>query len=262
MRVQGKGQSGSRPNPAAALARLTEAVARGPAPGAVSGRRRATARTVGSGRKRVQSRPGHRPAGSAKRPASAAEPLQFRQRTPGDDEFILQLTESQVSRAHQQAFNQPFSREVFARYLNAGAPVVVVERGKQRIGYYTYVMGPEGMLHINALVIHPAHQSDATGNQVMAQIERQAVALGAQGVQLFVEADNVKAVEFVRRHGFVERYRLGPGAVCFQKVLNSTGGAGAVPGVPSYEWAPPAAGGEQTPVRGGGGAVPGGAQGL
>ncbi|MCL6594327.1 MAG: GNAT family N-acetyltransferase, partial [Alicyclobacillus sp.] len=243
MRVQGIAQTGSRPNPAAALTRLTDVVARGQAPGSAGGRRRAAAGKAGSGGRRAQSRPGRRPAGSAKRPAAAAEPLQFRLRTPGDDEFILQLTESQVSRAHQQAFNQPFSREVFARYLNAGAPVVVVERGKQRIGYYTYVMGPEGMLNVNALVIHPAHQSDATGNQVMAQIERQAVALGAQGVQLFVEADNVKAVEFVRRHGFVERYRLGPGAVCFHKLLGSTAGPGAVPGAPGYEWGPPAAAG-------------------
>ncbi|WP_051344019.1 GNAT family N-acetyltransferase [Alicyclobacillus herbarius] len=162
------------------------------------------------------------------RSMETAAALTFRPRTEADDEFIVQLTEEQLGEVHQQAFAEPFPREQFRRYIQSGAPTTVVEHRGKRIGYYSYLVDPDGKMHISALVIDRTQQSDGVGTAVMKKLESEAAAMGVHTLEVFVQANNTRSVEFTRKLGFTEVFRLPPNTICFQKRI---GGAGIV-GVP------------------------------
>ncbi len=170
---------------------------------------------------------GGRGARRTPKPAETAVPaLTFRPRTEADDEYIVQLTEEQLGEVHQQAFAEPFPREQFRQYIQSGAPTTVVEHRGKRIGYYSYLIGPEGKMHISALVIDRTEQSDGVGTAVMEKLEQEAAARGVHTLEVFVQANNVRSVEFTRKLGFHEVFRLPPNTICFQKRI---GPAGAPP---------------------------------
>jgi ribosomal protein S18 acetylase RimI-like enzyme len=158
--------------------------------------------------------------------------LTFRPRTEADDEYIVQLTEEQLGGVHQQAFREPFPREQFRRYIQSGAPTTVVENHGKRIGYYSYLIGPDGKMHISALVIDQTQQSDGIGAAVMRKLEQEAVARGVHTLEVFVQANNERSVHFTRKLGFTEMFRFPPNTICFQKRIRAqspTGGQVAVP---------------------------------
>ncbi len=152
---------------------------------------------------------------------TAAPALTFRPRTEADDEYIVQLTEEQLGEVHQQAFAEPFPREQFRQYIQSGAPTTVVEHRGKRIGYYSYLIGPEGKMHISALVIDRSEQSDGVGTAVMEKLEQEAAARGVHTLEVFVQANNARSVEFTRKLGFNEVFRLPPNTICFQKRIGS-----------------------------------------
>lgn len=145
--------------------------------------------------------------------------LSFRPRTVQDDEFILDLTQSELGGVHQQSFGEPFPREEFRRYLQSGAPTTIVSLKEKPIGYYSYLVGHEGKMHVSALVIHPSHQSDGVGTRVMEKLEKDARGLGVHTLEVFVQEVNAKSLSFTKKLGFVEVYRVPPNTVCFQKVI-------------------------------------------
>lgn len=150
--------------------------------------------------------------------------IAFRPRLIEDDDYILQLTESQLAAVHQQAFGEPFPREQFLRYLQSGAPTVIVEKDKKRIGYYSYLVSHDGKMHVSAMVIDPAHQSDGIGTGVMKRLEQDAQAIGVHTLEVYVQENNARSLAFTRKLGFVEVYRVTPDTICFQKqVLTGLG---------------------------------------
>ena len=148
---------------------------------------------------------------------SAPLPLVFRNRTPEDDTYILQLTEDQLGTVHQSAFGEPFPREQFLQYIQSGAPTVVFEKNSKRIGYYSYLAGPDGKMHISAMVIEPHFQSKGVGTEVMQRVEEEARQQGIHTLEVFVQTSNEKSLAFTRKLGFVEAFRLDPSTIGFQK---------------------------------------------
>ncbi|MCL6444364.1 MAG: GNAT family N-acetyltransferase [Alicyclobacillus sp.] len=195
--------------------------------------------------KSVKSKAGH--AASATKRARAKAPrktgskpaseLVFRPRRPEDDEYIVQLTEEQLGAVHAQAFQEPFPRDQFLRYLQSGAPTVLVERGGKRIGYYSYLIGPDAKMHIGAMVIERNHQSNGIGTAVMKQLEKEAAERGVQILEVFVQANNERSLAFTRKLGFTEVFRIHPNTICFQKRIGGTPVQQAPQvGAPSTEW--------------------------
>jgi GNAT superfamily N-acetyltransferase len=187
------------------------------------------ARSIG---KRTRGKARKKAAGKVGKKTSAGDQLAFRPRTPDDDDYILQLTEEQLAAVHQQAFGEVFPRERFRRYLQSGAPTVVVEQGKKRIGYYSYLLQPEGKMHISALVIEPAYQSTGVGSQVMRHLEDEARKHGIHTLEVFVQAGNERSLAFTRKLGFIEVYYVTPTTICFHKHI-ADGAQGRVPGQPN-----------------------------
>lgn len=179
----------------------------------------------------MRAKPGMKKSPAAARKRSSAKPvkqakkqpavqtLQFRPRTTEDDDYILHLTEGQLSTVHQQAFGEEFPREQFRRYLQSGAPTVVVEQGKQRIGYYSYLVQPGGKMHISAMVIDPDYQKGGIGSKVMRHLEENAKKQGVHTLEVFVQTGNEKSLAFTRKLGFAESHHVTPTTICFQKVI-------------------------------------------
>jgi ribosomal protein S18 acetylase RimI-like enzyme len=158
--------------------------------------------------------------------------LAVRERTPQDDDFILQLTEEQWRTAPMQQ-GSPFPREVFARYLQSGMPTRVIERDGKRIGYYSYVVGPDGRLHVSALVVEPTQQTDPVLGTVLEHLEQDARSHGARVMEVLVPADHERGLGLTERLGFREVWRLPQGLVVFQRVVaeHSSAAGSMRPGV-------------------------------
>lgn len=145
--------------------------------------------------------------------------LTFRPRVPSDDAYIIALTRNQLGSIHEQAYGQPFPEDQFLRYLHSGAPTFLVQKNNETIGYYSYLVSPDGRMHVSALVIDPQYQSAGVGKQVMQQLETDARARGVHTLEVFVQEQNTTSLAFTRNLGFVEVYRVAPHTICFQKQL-------------------------------------------
>lgn len=143
--------------------------------------------------------------------------LRFRPRVMEDDTFILQLTEEQLGQIHQQTFGEPFPREQFMSFIQSGAPVTVFESGGKRVGYYSYLIGPDQKMHISALVIEKEFQSKGVGTAVMRHLEQDAAEKGVHTMEVFVQGANARSVQFTKSLGFVEAFRVPPNTIAFQK---------------------------------------------
>jgi ribosomal protein S18 acetylase RimI-like enzyme len=150
------------------------------------------------------------------------EPLHYRPRAAQDDAYIVQLTRQQLGTVHERAFGQPFPDEQFLRYIQSGAPTVVIEQKGKPIGYYSYLVGQNGKMHISAMVIDPAHQSSGIGKMVMAKLEEDAAKQGVRVLEVFVQENNAQSLAFTRSLGFREVYRIEPNTIGFQKQLAPT----------------------------------------
>ncbi|MDP9727610.1 GNAT family N-acetyltransferase [Alicyclobacillus tolerans] len=143
--------------------------------------------------------------------------LTYRLRRPEDDEYIVKLTSEQLGGIHQNAFGEPFPESTFLHYLQSGAPTVIIEKDGKRIGYYSYLVGPAEKMHISAMVLEPRYQSSGIGREVMARIEKRAKEQGIQVLEVFVQENNEKSLNFTRQLGFQEVFRLEPHSIAFQK---------------------------------------------
>ncbi|MCY0887497.1 MAG: GNAT family N-acetyltransferase [Alicyclobacillaceae bacterium] len=161
----------------------------------------------------------------AKRPVKAAiktSPLpefHLRPRRPEDDSYIVALTQRQLGAVHEGAFGEPFPEVQFLQYIRSGAPTFIIEQNGQKIGYYSYLIGPADKMHISAMVIQPDHQSSGIGTAVMEQIEKDAKNQGIRVLEVFVQANNEPSLQFTRQLGFREVFQIEPNTIAFQKQL-------------------------------------------
>ncbi|MBX6352803.1 MAG: GNAT family N-acetyltransferase [Thermoflavifilum sp.] len=195
---------------------------------------RKRARPASAGRrKKKAARPAAKSARARRMPDAT---LIVRDRTPQDDEFILQLTEEQW-RTMPQPGAPAFPRDVFARYLQSGMPTRVVERGGKRIGYYSYVVGPDARLHVSAFMLEPTEQTDGVLQTVREHLEGEARRYGVRVMEVLIPADHARGTQLAERLGFREAVRMPQGLVVYQRAVPAaTGDAGAAAApMPGYE---------------------------
>jgi ribosomal protein S18 acetylase RimI-like enzyme len=145
--------------------------------------------------------------------------LQYRMRTVEDDPYILQLTRQELGETHARAFGEPFPEQDFLRYIQSGAPTYLIENKGNKVGYYSYLVGPDQKMHVSALVIDPKRQSSGIGKAVMDQLESVAKSAGVKTMEVFVQESNTRSIEFTKSLGFNEVFRFPPHTICFQKQI-------------------------------------------
>lgn len=80
--------------------------------------------------------------------------------------------------------------------------VFIAELGGEPAGYVA-VEEEDGALRIEQLVVHPAHEAEGIGRQLLEWAEGYAISAGAARLQVVAESHNAPAVSFYRGRGFV-----------------------------------------------------------
>jgi ribosomal protein S18 acetylase RimI-like enzyme len=79
--------------------------------------------------------------------------------------------------------------------------VFVAELGGEPAGYVALDQ-VGGAFRIEQLCVHPAHEAEGIGGQLLEWAEGYAIAEGAERLEIVVEPDNERALTFYRRRGF------------------------------------------------------------
>ena len=80
--------------------------------------------------------------------------------------------------------------------------VFVAELGGEPAGYVA-IEESDSSLRIEQLCVHPAHEEEGIGGQLLDWAEGYAISLGAGRLEIVVEAGNDRAADFYRRRGFI-----------------------------------------------------------
>jgi ribosomal protein S18 acetylase RimI-like enzyme len=80
--------------------------------------------------------------------------------------------------------------------------VFVAELEGEPAGYVA-VEQSGGAVRIEQLCVHPAHEAEGIGGQLLEWAEGYAISAGAARLEVVVEPDNDRALSFYRRRGFV-----------------------------------------------------------
>ena len=80
--------------------------------------------------------------------------------------------------------------------------VFVAEVGGVAAGYVA-LAGSEEVVRIDQLLVSPEHEGEGIGHQLVEWAEAYAISVGARRLQVAVESDNRRALDFYRRCGFV-----------------------------------------------------------
>ena len=84
----------------------------------------------------------------------------------------------------------------------ASETVFVAELDDQPVGYVA--VDPAGdVVRIDQLLVSPEHAAEGVGHQLVEWAEGYAIARRARALQIVVEDDNLRALDFYRRAGFV-----------------------------------------------------------
>ena len=106
----------------------------------------------------------------------------------------------------ENALGQWWSEASFQRIIpNAAVCNLVAEQDGQLVGTLTGIVNPreEGQVHLFRLYIHPDHFGQGIGKQLW-QAYLQHLAPGVKRVDLEVEPQNARAIQFYTRLGFQE----------------------------------------------------------
>jgi putative acetyltransferase len=87
-------------------------------------------------------------------------------------------------------------RERWNKDLVPNANIVIAEQGGAPIGFVTI----DAKGYLDQLVVGPEHWGSSLGNALIAEAKR----LSPDGITLLVNTDNVRAIKFYRRNGFVD----------------------------------------------------------
>jgi putative acetyltransferase len=87
-------------------------------------------------------------------------------------------------------------RERWRKELVPAACIVVAERSGELAGFVTI----DGAGYLDQLVVSPEAWGSSTGAALVDEAKR----LSPQGITLLVNDDNIRAIRFYRKHGFVE----------------------------------------------------------
>ncbi len=98
------------------------------------------------------------------------------------------------------AFHEGDDRRTLATL--ARDTVFVAELGGEPAGYVAIEESDE-VVRIEQLCVHPAHEEEGIGGQLLEWAEGYAISTGAARLQVVVEKDNNRAGSFYRRRGFV-----------------------------------------------------------
>jgi ribosomal-protein-alanine N-acetyltransferase len=126
---------------------------------------------------------------------SAPAPLSFRVMHESDLDTVMEI--------ERRAYPFPWTRGIFRDCMQAGYPGVVVEQGREMIGYGMVSIAADEA-HVLNVCIDPLLQSRGHGRQLLGVLIKLVRDRGARRVFLEVRPSNVGAVTLYQSEGFNE----------------------------------------------------------
>jgi ribosomal-protein-alanine N-acetyltransferase len=120
--------------------------------------------------------------------------------------IIQQLYEKDVPQLvliEEAAYTAPWSEETFKRCFSLGYHLWGLEYADHLVGYIVYAI-QVGECHILNLCVHPEHQKQGFGRQLMLHVLTLAKKNGAGIAFLEVRRSNIQAISLYKKMGFIQ----------------------------------------------------------
>ena len=127
-----------------------------------------------------------------------AAPFQLRPYRPEDEDAAIALWLESWQQAYPEidfTARVPWWRERWRSELVPNANIVVAERADALIGFVTIDVSG----YLDQLVVSPGHWGSDLGNALVEEAKR----LSPDRITLLVNTDNIRAIRFYQRNGFV-----------------------------------------------------------
>lgn len=146
------------------------------------------------------------PAEANAAPAPAPPPsanLSLRPYTYGDEGFITQVTQQEIAGIFKECYGYDLDMNMVLQYVQAANTRIVTVDG-HNAGYLSFVADDMGKMNIGSLVLAAPHQGKGYGKRIMRLVEQEARAMGMQEMEVFIQKNNTRSIEFARSLGFTE----------------------------------------------------------
>jgi N-acetylglutamate synthase-like GNAT family acetyltransferase len=177
-------------------------------------------------------------------PAMAVN-LSLRPFTYGDETFITQVTQQEIAGIFKECYGYDLDMNMVLQYVQAANTRIVTVDG-QTAGYLSLVADDMGKMNIGSLVLAAPHQGKGYGKRIMRLVEQEARAMGMQEMEVFIQKNNNRSIEFARSLGFTEAPSNQEQTVVMVKSLRPPLNAAPRPATPQPGTAGPQAGARQT----------------
>jgi ribosomal protein S18 acetylase RimI-like enzyme len=121
---------------------------------------------------------------------------EIRSYTDGDEAVLFNL--ARASFGEEPGWSDPGTLAVLREDT-----VFVAEVERAPAGYVALERADDAV-RIEQLLVSPEHTEEGVGHQLLEWAEGYAISLGARSLEIVVETDNRRALDFYHRFGFVE----------------------------------------------------------
>ncbi|MFC4766697.1 GNAT family N-acetyltransferase [Effusibacillus consociatus] len=129
-------------------------------------------------------------------------PLSYRSYQSTDDRFIIDAALLTMKKIFEESTGCSLTEDVIREQLNANETTRIIEQNGKPIGYYGYTVYPSRKMYWSALILIPTAQHRGLGNQVVRQVEKEALAKGVRVIEGHVQTANKRALSFWIKNGF------------------------------------------------------------
>ena len=135
------------------------------------------------------------------------EPVSIRRAGPQDAEEVVHLVNEL---AEQSGETSPISIQYVHQYLSESeSQILLAELNGRTIGMLSYSVqpdlyhaGPVGLIEL--LIVHQAERGKGIGSTLVGEVLRRAKAQGWVELSVSTMPENQSAIEFYRKHGFMD----------------------------------------------------------
>lgn len=136
-------------------------------------------------------------------PSTAAANLSLRPFAYGDETFITQVTQQEIAGVFKECYGYDLDLNMVMQYVQAANTRIVTVDG-QNAGYLSLVADDTGKMNIGSLVLAAPQQGKGYGKRIMRLVEQEARGMGVQEMEVFIQKNNTRSIEFARSLGFIE----------------------------------------------------------
>ncbi|KUO96179.1 GNAT family N-acetyltransferase [Ferroacidibacillus organovorans] len=150
--------------------------------------------------------------------------LTLRMMLPEDQAIVTRVTQEELSSVYRESYGNELDMGMVMQYVqSAQTRMILVD--DQVAGYVSYVADDFGRMNVGSLVISRRYQGNGYGTRIMKYLEQEALAMGMNEIEVFIQGTNTRSQTFVQRLGYVQVQSNQPQTIVMIKTLRPTSDA-------------------------------------